>query len=377
VARDCEPGLGFGTLVAMLAAETLLRVGPSTELLSTPSRQDGSLVFDDLVARLGATAAVGYGPVDLLQALLRLEPTDPDRLHLLDGLAVAPYDHPQPRRRWWQRDTPVPDDAVPVVRAWVHGGGVPVRLGTVVDGHASCPPVRLPALPPGLVGHPVVAALTAAVDLQPDPLWRPWHSSWPTADTVLGVVPAWSEVVAANQECFQAEHRLTSSHWLRVMVRAPGPLGPAVHLHAARLLGGPLAEERALAVETVLVAVGQRRLDPGLFAQHSLFFLSSGLAPLARTSEAWEQVVLGGGLAFLWPTLRAVLQHATTHSPKPAGLAELLRMVRPYLGTVAANVPDPVLPDGVVALAGEAAASKARVEAGALVDAVVKGRAAA
>ena len=378
VTRPFRQGVDFETLVTMLVAETLLRVSTPTELLSTPSRQDGSLTFDDLVVRLRATAGAGYGPVDLLQALLRLEPTDPDRLHLLDGLAVAPYDHPPPRRRWWQRDTAVFEDAVPVVRAWVQGGGLPVRIGTVVDGRASCPSVRLPAVPPGLVGHPVIAALTAAVEPQLDEpdCWGK-RTNWLIPRTVLGVVPAWSEAVAPDQECFLVEHRITSPYCLRMMVGAPGRLGPAVHLHAARLLGGPAPEERALAVEEVLVAVGQRRLDPGLFAQHSLYWVSSGAAPLARTSEAWEQVVLGGGLGFLWPTLRAALQHATTRNPKPAGLAELLRMVRPYLGTVVANVPDPVLPNGVTALAGEAAASKARAEARALVAAVASARAAA
>ena len=371
VRGDLHPRNGFDALVVMLAAETVLRLGHPSALLSTPSSADGSITFDDLVARLQAASTEGYGPVDLLQALLRLEPTSPDRLPQLDGLQVAPYDRPPSPPRWWRRDTGVPDDAVPVVRAWVLAGGRPERVTTIVDGRASCAAVVLPAVPPGLVGHPVVAALGAAVDVAPDvPVWSRWRETWLSPTAVLGVVPAWAEAVAADQECILAEHRSWSPHHLRAMVRAPGRLGPAVHLHAARLLGAPAAEERAMAVEAVLVAVGQRRLDPMLLAQQSLFWVGSGLLPLARTSEAYEQVVLGGGLAFLWPTLHAVLQQATTRSPKPAGLSELLRTVRPYVRTVAANVPGPVLPDGVVTLAASSSASKARAEARAVVDAL-------
>ncbi|HEY0239902.1 MAG TPA: hypothetical protein VGC37_14785, partial [Friedmanniella sp.] len=375
VARDCDPRRGFETFVGMLAAETLLRLGTPFVLLSTPSRADGSITFDDLVRRLRESQPNGYGPVDLLQALLRLEPTGPDRLGLLDGLEVAPNDRPATPRRWWQRERAVPDDAVPVVRDWVLGGGVPERRADVADGRATCAAVRLPTVPPGLVGHRVVAALGAGVDVAPDePVWRRWRTAWLSPDVVLGVVPTWSEAVAADQECFLAEHRSWYPHALTEIVGAPGPLGPAVHLHVARLLGGPVAQERLGAVEALLVAVGRRRLDPGLFAEHSVFWAASGLTPLARTSEAWEQVVLGGGLGFLWPTLRAVLQHATTQSPKPAGLAELLRMLRPYAATIAANVPGPVWPEGVDALARSSSASKARTEARALLDAVSRRR---
>ncbi len=101
-----------------LGQEALLRAGRSPVLLSTPSYPDGTFDFDDLVGRLRACEGTSFGPLDLLQALLRLRPTAPDRAEELRGLAPLPPDDLLP-------DEPcgIPD-AVEFLREWVGAGGL-------------------------------------------------------------------------------------------------------------------------------------------------------------------------------------------------------------------------------------------------------------
>ena len=366
------PVRGHRLLTTALVAETFDRLGTVSELLSTPSHEDGTIAWTDLVERLRRAAPAGYAPVDLLQALLRLEPVRSDRLGLLDGLVVEPHRPRTGPRRWWSRRTAPQDDAASVLRAWVERGGLPVRRATVVAGYADLAPTILPAVPPRLQGDPMVEGLTAGLRSSPTNL--PTHGSHHglQADRYLAVVPGWAEVLAADEETERLEHRGSGTAPFADMVRSPGPFGPAVHLHAARGLADPDAAERTRGAELVLAA-GSRRLDRRLLAEQSAILLEAGALSLARSSDGWEQVVLGGGLALVWPSIETVLDRATTTRPLPAGLAELLRMVRPYVAVVVANTGgggDDVLPAGVAALAGSPSATKARAEARALLDAV-------
>lgn len=364
------PVRGHRVLTTALVAETFARLGSVVELLSTPSREDGTIAWTDLVARLRRAVPMGYAPVDLLQALLRLDPVGGDQIMLLDGIEVGPHLPRTAVRRWWSRRTAVPEDAASVVRAWVEGGGLPRRRATILARHPSLTTVRLPVVPPRLDGDEMVADLAAGFRSSPTEL--PAHGSHHglQADRYLAVVPGWAEVLAADEESRRLEHRAPATACLADMVRSPGPFGPAVHLHAARLLGGGDPAERTRAAGLVLAAVGRRRLDPDLFAEQTAFLLEAGALSLARASDAWEQVVLGGGLAFVWPSIRAVLERATQARPLPPGLADVLRMLRPYVATIAAHVEGDVLPAGVADLAGERSATKARAEARALLEAL-------
>jgi hypothetical protein len=72
----------------LLARESLLRLGHSARLLSTPSHADHSVSFQALVGRITLCQGTSVGPMDLLQALLRLRPTNASELCQLDGLAL-------------------------------------------------------------------------------------------------------------------------------------------------------------------------------------------------------------------------------------------------------------------------------------------------
>lgn len=370
------PARGHRRLTAALAAETAKRLGSTTELLSTPSLEDGSLALVDLVERIGRLGTTPYGPADLLQALLRLGPVRPDEVALLDGVAPPPARPRTGLRRWWPGRDTGPQAAAGVVRTWVEAGGLPPRRATLVTGYASLATVSLPVVPSSAELTSVVADLAdglwvSATQPPPHPLHQRLESG-----RYLAVVPWWAEALAADAEAGRLEHRGPETSSLAAMVAGPGSLGPAVHLHLARLLAGWDPAGRSRAAELALTAHGGRRLDVRLLAEQTVVLLEQGVLSLARAADGWEQVVLGGGLALVWPSVRAVLARATTASPLPTGLAELLRMVRPYVATVAANVPGDVLPPGVAALAGSRSATKARAEARALLDAVAAAAAA-
>jgi len=109
-----------------LVEETLTRLGPLTELLSTPSRSDGTLEVQVLAKRVQAARTVGYGPYDLVQALLRLGPTRPSDIRLFDGLALAPAGQSAPRRSWLARG---PRSAGTMTPSRSSGTGSPRAVG--------------------------------------------------------------------------------------------------------------------------------------------------------------------------------------------------------------------------------------------------------
>lgn len=329
----------YDKLTDQLVAETLRRMGRVAELLSTPSRADATLAFDELVARVAR--ATHYAPHDLLQALLRLDATPVDRLASLDGLRLPAFRPDRP-------------DGVDVIRAWVVAGGTPVRVAVAEGVDLGCPTVVIPPVLPEVT---VIAPLASAIPAR-DGVPRTSYFEMHTA--LLGVLPSWVETLVTMAEKDGGLLSVDHTDQLGFVVGAPGPVGPAVHHHLARLLGHPRTDCRAIAAEGVLVLMTEGRFDPELFRDRSVALFDAGRLPLARTASAWEQVIHGGGLEQLWPTVHSVLDRACTAPRKPSGLAELLRTVRPYVGAGR-------LPDGVRTLAAARGSSKAHVEARALV----------
>jgi hypothetical protein len=342
--------------------EALLRAGRIPYLLSTPSYDNGVLGFDHLVERIRRYGSTPCGPLDLFQALLRLEPVPVERLDALPA-GVLPIELPMATssgllgRLIGRRAVSAPD-AISVIRRWVQGGGLPGLVTGVDEGKVRVEVPELPVdlalfpdLPPGLVtGH--------------DPGRDDGMQSWQvTPATSVAVCPRWPDLLAAKLADEFEQASKYSPHWLRWL--ATRDAGVGAHYVLVVGLAYPDEQSRLLSVDALLVLIGQGGFAPELFTAAALARFRAGSLPLARTSAAWEQAILGGALRSIWPTVIAVLDEACRAARRPTGLAELIALVRRYLPAV----PEPVVPPAVRALAESKGSTKAVVEARALVAA--------
>lgn len=406
-----------------LVEETLLRLGPLKWLLSTPSHADGTLDVAVLADRVRLARAVGYGAYDLVQALLRLGPTDASDARLFEGLSLAPAESLDAaakggaakgavsRFRWFGRGrTEATDrDGVEVIRRWIKAGGWRARTvdfaaqerlsdgegvagagaGSVAGASAgagvagasagagatgpaagvvepSASELRLP-LPEWLLSLAGMADLCAPVgkDVGPRRFWNSYHPGpW------LGVCPwdveALAVMIAARNDQDSSSH----AQELPVIVWSAGPIGPALHHHLARQLAHPRLDSRLLAARHTGQLADQGRLDPAILAERSLALFDRGALSLARAAQGWAELAALSSMSVVWPTWSAVLDAACRAPKKPAGLADLLRATRDHAPVVTGQLGASWVPESVRELAAERGASKAVVEARALVKAV-------
>ncbi|WP_141338562.1 hypothetical protein [Ornithinimicrobium kibberense] len=353
----------------VLMSETTRRLGEIPLVVSTPTRTDGTLELPALVERLRGYAAGGHlvGPVDLFVALARLEEVDPGRAAELDGVAVGLWSEEEtggmqrpPRSR---RHV----DAAQLVRDWIRGGGLPPLRVSHRDGALDVAPPTLPVPAEAFGGIPpsLVAGHEDGVHME--------YSDWSVgAETDVGVVPAWADLLAARmQRSFDQKGRFPPK-LLPALAASPRP-GPAV-VHAVTATLSHADEDcRLLAVDAALTLMGRGLWDPAGHTTCCQHLLADGQLRLARLAHSWEQLVLAGGLRLLWPTAVAVLDGACGLAKKPPGLAEVLGMLRRYVPAV----PDVVVPGSVSALATSKGSSKAKVEAAAFVQSATAGAATA
>lgn len=321
-----------------LIQETLERLGTIDELLSTPSRDNGELALTELVARL--RRANGWGRHDLVQALLRLEPTSPAETTLLDGLRLVGADGL---------------DAAEVVRDWI--AGISQRESQIVAGRPIAGPLELP-LPGSLMRLAGLAEMCAAVEVGDERGYGMIHPArW------LGVLPHDAEGCAAL--IAQRGDQDSSVH-ARVMgwlIWSAGPIGTAVHWLVARQLIHPNPNSRRFGAQDAAELASQGRLDAELLAQHLLAFFEAGELSLTRAVDGWRRLVDAAGLAVIWPAWYGVLDAACSASRKPAGLAELLQATTEVIDMVKRYLPDDPLPDSVAVLAAQRGSSRAVAEA--------------
>jgi hypothetical protein len=180
-----------------------------------------------------------------------------------------------------------------------------------------------------------------------------------SADNTLAVVPRWPDLVAAKTFSSFDQSSKMPPRWLEWLVEAPGPAGPGVHHALATTLGHADEACRLSGVDGALALMAHRRFDGEELTRVCLGLLARGELRLTRTASAWEQVVLGGGMQPLWPTVLAVVERACEQERRPAGLADLLSMARRY----AVAAPGAPVPAAVAALAAARGSSKVHVEA--------------
>lgn len=351
-----------------LVEEALSRLGAVPELLSTPSRLDGTVTVEDLAQRVRRARSVGYGPYDLVQALLRLEPTSTADLERFAGLVLPPAagdSATEPRKLSWfpnRRSRVGEADGVEVIRSWITAGGRAARVFDTSGHDVRASALGLPlqshlAELEGLVG--VVAAIG------PDPKrTRAWGSSEP--GPYLGVVPYDVEGLA-TQIAQDDVSSVSYAQALPVFVWSAGPIGPAMHHHLARLLVHPRLDSRMLAAKAVAEIARQGRIDSALLRDRSLVLFEAGNLPLARAAQSWSQVAAQASLGAVWPAWLAVLDVACAAPQKPSGLADLLRATRDVVAVAPHHEAHGTLPPSVHCLAAQGGSAKAVTEARALI----------
>jgi hypothetical protein len=346
-------------IVGIQLTETGLRLGQVPLLLSTPTSSDGAVSFDALVDRMRRHAGIPVGTFDLFLALLRVGPIPPERLGELDALdgVDLPLEAPVPRRDTFLgrlRGRRQPGDAAELVRRWVQGGGLPpLTAGREADGTLTVDPIRLPVELGAFPGVPEGILAGHASD-------RGYWVSWASAAGQVAAAPWWPELLAAQSlRLFDQSSRAVASWLLPPLVTSPGWTGPAVHRTVVATLSHADEDERLIGVDAFLTLAGRDDFDTGLITSACLDLLARGELRLTRTAGAWEQVVLGGGMRALWPSVVAVAEAACAMPRKPAGLADLVA----FYGRYAGADPGAVVPPALAALAADRGGSKAHLEA--------------
>ena len=350
--------------------ESLYRAGRAPFLLSTPTHTDASLDFGVLVERLRHSSRAGFGPLDLLQAVLRLGPVDPGRAADLDGLDVVRPDVSAGTRT---RVT----DAVAYLRDLVASGSLQPTAITVARMAAEgWVPDKVPPAQGRFVLGPEnqpadgfwAAMLPVSLDdfdLGVDDLTARYAHGYGRRDALRAVFP------------WHPDLRLRPGGlWLGYVEQWQGhghldsraAFGPACH---DLLLGGYAADRpgsRQEIVDLTLAWIGAGRysVEPGLAATWAR--LRVGRLNLARCAAAWEQLFLSGGMRATWPVALGTAGFAAELPRKPAGLADLLRMLTQYVGEVPVAERD--LPPSLVRLAEAKGSTKSHAEARRLVQAL-------
>jgi hypothetical protein len=321
----------------LLARESMVRLGRTPCLLSTPTRGDATLDFDDLVARIKlAQGGSGFGPLDLLQALLRLRTPQPERADELAGLRLALdplIDVPTCRCSV--------TDGVAAVREWVRAGGLPALTAQPAPYGYGLRATR--------TCHPPIAPATFGT--LPPEAYQPGHSD-PFAQPV--VAPRWWELDTdgpSHERPFYTHHEL-----------APGSLS---YLGLLDQMAADRRDHREAAARTALAMIGEQRFDPAAFAAWTLERIGARDLPIARVTSVWDLMAGAGGLRLLWPAVLTITAQTVATHPLPTGTHNLLAWLTRYV----ADVPDAEIPPKIASFARSHGSTKAHYEARALLNA--------
>lgn len=354
-----------------LVEETLPRLGTIGTLLSTPSRSDGTLDVAVLADRVRGARDVGYGPYDLVQALLRVGRTAPGDVRLFDGLALGTSASTS-KAPWWslrRREPGIGPDGVEAIRTWVAAGGWTPRVVDFPGGVPRSSPLALP-LPDWLRSLDGVAGICSPVGVDADAR-LPWGADEP--GPWLGVCPWDVENLAVLIGTRDDLDSVFHAQRLPLIVGSAGPIRAATHHHLARLLGHPRLDSRLLAAQQTGVLARQGRLDPQLLRERSAALFSQGALSLSRVAQGWAELATASSVSTIWPTWVSVLDLACRAGRKPPGLADLLRATREHAPAVAPVLGVAWVPASVRELAAERSSTKAVTEARALLGAVEAG----
>jgi hypothetical protein len=327
-------------LAFLRACESLLRAGDTPVVLCAPTYADCTLDFDDLLARLRAADGAPVGPLDLVQALHRLRPTDPARLAELEGMTMqsaAELTDPEGVEVW---------DAVDLVRIWVGSGGLPPLEPVNNEGNWSTT-AKAPV--------PWSRCAAAPEQLREDP-WSPG----PIIDTVR-LMPLWGDrtIVDAYQSySYYAPHLFPG--------RIAGPFGLPLHDRLLSLMTLEDKRQNPEALHAVIDVARHERIDPELAAAAAVGRHGAGSLAAGRLAQSLGTAFEDGGLRGMWPSALAIAAALCEVSNRPSGLPDLLRLLTAY----AHEVREPRVPDALRRFAQGPGSSRSHVESRVLVAAL-------
>lgn len=328
------------------ACEVLLLAQRSAHPLSTPTWRDGTLDLGTLNQRLRDLDGRLVGPLDLVQALHRLRPVEPDQVAHVPAVDVRTdpcLTDPDGTTSW---------DAVDLVRTWVRAGGLPELRPVPVDGKWT----------PGRTVPISWSQCRSAPEPVRDGEWT--HGALPE---MARMFPLWPDR-ATSVDAFAGYPFYDARHFPDQM---PGPFG--VPLHDV-LLGAlnlpPNWSGRSAALSTWNVVTRRRLIDPGALVEAAVGRHAAGALPLGRITERIQRVLDAGGLAVTWPAFLPMAGALCAHNPKPSGLSGFLRLLSTYVGEVPANDVDRAVPETLRRFAASAGKSRSHAEARALVAAL-------
>ncbi|MGA5700526.1 DUF6493 family protein [Peterkaempfera bronchialis] len=288
-------------------------------LLATPTLSTGALDPAELVRRLQVYEQAGATPgeVDFSQALLRLTPdATPGTVAAADALTS-----PHGRQ----------------LAQWLHAGGPTVP--SVVRARAQGDPSSRPPQPDDrrillylpAIGAPVPLAEPLAVLLRTaGPRGSASLATWGWSGAVdhwPAVLPHLREVVAAR--CLRRfvagadQDERGAAGLLPLLAEAGGPAGEAVHLAVGYGLGARFAEDRAAAVDALLVLAARGDLDGDLLGRRLAELVALGAVKPNRLSDALRTASRTGAYGTVWSVLAAALPGLLT-GPPVRGTGDLL-----------------------------------------------------
>ncbi|MER8182073.1 DUF6493 family protein [Kitasatospora sp. NPDC094015] len=350
----------FGAQLAARLEEAAwqVRATPPPYLLAVPTDTTGALAAGTLVERLAGYEAAGRipGAADLGQALLRAVLPDQAAAE-----AAAALTSPAGRRlAAWLREGGLPhqDAVLPVEPA-----DTARRLGRLRWWHwEDRRALRPPGPPPA---HPLPADAARLVAAEPagrcpvEGFWftsaAHWTAMLPGHREQVAVRLRWAFAAAAGAGGYEDRG---APQALPLLAESGGPAGPAVHLVLGYGLGTRFPEDRAAAVDALLVLAARGDLDGAL--------LGTGLARLARAGElktnrlaaALRSAADTGAHGTVWSVLAPALPGLLDGKPVHAA-ADLLALAADCARRCAARGPIPE----VTALAGRGGGSRLVKEA--------------
>ncbi|MFF2655873.1 DUF6493 family protein [Kitasatospora sp. NPDC058032] len=341
----------YGNALAARIGEAAERVTTAAPpyLLATPTDTTGAIAATVLVERLAGyeTAGVTPGPADLSAALLRTAPTaDPSVRAAADRLTSA-------AGRW--------------VAAWLCDGGLPVQVSERVlfapgagyerkrrywdrwweELRRIVVTQRGSAGPAGPARERLAAEFRVLLEGTTPSVARVRRADeWLREPTVhwAAMLPHHREELAARwldrfADCADRDRRGTAG-MLVVLAEAGGPAGLALHLALGYGLGARHPEDRAAAVDALLVLAARGDLDGALLGRELGELVTLGTVKPVRLAQALTAAADTGAHATVWSVLAAALPSLLA-GEAPRGAADLLALAADTARRSAARGPIP------------------------------------